>query len=142
MAELAWELEHSIDADVSPGFAWSFMTDVTNWDDPPATFELEGPFTAGARGITRFPEQEPRHWRLGTVHPLESYVVEGELDGAAISFEWRFDRLADGTRLTQHIRLAGEKAAAYVDEVQAAFVPNLGPGMERIAAAIERAEGI
>jgi hypothetical protein len=63
------------------------------------------------------------------------------LDRAAMLFEWRFDGLADGgTRLTQHIVLSGENAAAYVAQVQSAFTSSLAAGMERIAAAMERAE--
>ncbi|MGH7488978.1 MAG: radical SAM protein, partial [bacterium] len=63
------------------------------------------------------------------------------LDGAALSFEWRFDELpGEGTRLTQHIVLRGQSAAAYLPDVQAAFTSNLAPGMSRIARAIERAE--
>jgi hypothetical protein len=58
-----------------------------------------------------------------------------------MSFEWRFDGLADGgTRLTQHIVLKGENAAAYVAQVQPAFTSSLAAGMNRIAAAMERAE--
>ena len=58
-----------------------------------------------------------------------------------MTFEWRFEgRRGGGTRLTQHIVLKGENAAAYVAEVQAAFAPNLATGMTRIAKAMERAE--
>ena len=41
--------------------AWGYMADVRNWDDPPAEFELDGPFEAGSRGITRMPGQEARY---------------------------------------------------------------------------------
>jgi hypothetical protein len=116
------------------------MTNVSNWDDPPATFELEGTFTAGSRGTTRMPGQEPRHWRLAEVNQLESYALETELDRAVMTFEWRFDRLASGTRLTQHIVLKGENAAAYVSQVAAAFASSLAAGMSKIVSAIERAE--
>jgi len=46
MGEGAWQLEHSVEADVSPGFAWSLWTDVTTWDDRPAQFVLDGAFAA------------------------------------------------------------------------------------------------
>jgi hypothetical protein len=116
------------------------MTNVANWDDPPAAFELEGPFTAGTRGKTSIPGQEPRLWQITKVQPLESYLLETELDRAALSFEWRFERLAGGTRLTQHIVLKGENAGTYVSQVQAGFASNLAAGMTKIASAIERAE--
>jgi len=140
MHEVAWKTSHSVDSLASLPFAWAYMTNVANWDDPPATFELEGTFTAGARGVTRMPGQEPRHWQLAQVNPRASYVLEAELDGAVMAFEWRFDTIAGGTRLTQEIVLKGEKAADYVPQVAAAFGANLAAGMNRIVAAIEEAE--
>ena len=136
-----WEITHSVDANASPAFAWTYMTNVANWDDPPAEFELDGPFVAGSRGTTRMPGQETRRWRLRDVSPMTSYTTEMALDGAAMSFQWRFDGLPGGrTRLTQHIVIEGENAAAYVAQVQTAFTSTLAAGMNRIAAAIERAE--
>jgi hypothetical protein len=35
MDEIALQLTYSVDADVSPAFAWRFRTDVTKWHDPP-----------------------------------------------------------------------------------------------------------
>jgi hypothetical protein len=138
--DVAWEIAHSVDADASPTFAWTYMTNVANWDDPPAKFELHGPFVAGSCGTTSVPGQEPRRWRLREVNPMKSYILEMTLDRAAMSFEWRFEGRADGgTRFTQHIILSGENAPEYVAQVQAAFSSNLAAGMHRIAAAVERA---
>lgn len=140
MHDTAWTTSHFVDSRASLPFAWDYMTNVANWDDPPATFELDGPFTAGARGKTSMPGQEPRYWQLAEVKPLASYIMEMRLEGATMSFEWRFDRLPDGTRLTQNIMLAGENAAAYVSHVEAAFATNLAAGMSRIIGAMEQAE--
>jgi len=141
MNDAAWEITHSVYANATPAVAWSYMTNVANWDDPPATFELDGRFAVGSRGTTRMPGQEPWHWRVREVSPMKSYTIEMALDGAAISFEWRFDGLADGgTQLTQQIVLNGENAGAYVAQVQLAFTPNLAAGMNKIAAAMEWAE--
>jgi hypothetical protein len=140
MSDIAWETVHSVDSHVSLPFAWAYMTNVANWDDPPATFELEGPFTAGSRGITRMPGQEPRHWHVAQVNRLESYLLEMPLDGAVIAFEWRFDGLPGGTKVTQHIALKGENAALYAPQVAAAFSSNLAVGMSKIVSAMERAE--
>jgi len=139
--DIAWEMTHSVYANATPAFAWRYMTNVANWDDPPATFELDGRFAAGSLGTTRMPGQEPRQWRLLEVSPMKSYTIEMALDGAAMSFEWRFDAVADGgTRLTQQIVLKGENAAAHVAQVQLAFTSSLAPGMNKVAAAMERAE--
>jgi hypothetical protein len=141
-SDIAWEISHSVDANVSPAFAWAYMTHVENWDDPPAQFELEGPFAVGSRGTTRMPGQEPRLWHLSEVTPMRSYTLEMPLDRAAMSFEWLFDGLADGgTRLTQRIVLRGENADAHVAQVQSIFTSSLAAGMNRIAAAMEQAKG-
>jgi hypothetical protein len=86
------------------------------------------------------PGQEPRRWHIAEVNPLQSYAFETELGGAVMAFQWRFDEIAGGTRLTQHIVLKGENAATYAPQVAAAFATNLAAGMGRIAAAIEQAE--
>ena len=66
MKNIACQLEHSVAAEVSPSFAWSWRTDIKNWDDPPAQFQLDGPFASGSRGTTLLPGQEPlRYIRRG-----------------------------------------------------------------------------
>jgi hypothetical protein len=141
VSEIAWQISHSVDSKANLPFAWAYITDVANWDDPPATFELEGPFEAGSYGTTRMPGQDPRHWQIVRVDAFKSYVLQMELDRATISFEWQFDGIAEGgTRLTQHIVLQGENAEAYVAQVQQAFGSSLAAGMTRIASATERAE--
>jgi hypothetical protein len=42
MANVAWQLEHAVEVGVSAPFAWNFWTNVSNWDDPPASLVLEG----------------------------------------------------------------------------------------------------
>jgi hypothetical protein len=138
MSNIAWQIEHSVETAASPAFAWTYMSNVANWDDPPAEFKLVGPFAAGSRGTTQMPGQEPFHWTLREVHPPISYSIEGQLDRATLLIEWQFSGLPDGrTRLTQHIVLTGDNAAAYLPAVSDAFTPSLAPGMERIAAAID-----
>jgi hypothetical protein len=141
MSDIAWEIEHSVETTASPAFAWEYMSNVENWDDPPAQFKLDGPFAAGSRGTTHMPGQEPLHWTLRAVSPPSSYTIEGQLDRASMLVKWQFNGLPDGrTRLTQHIVLKGENAAAYLPGVAEAFTANLAPGMNRIAAAIGQAE--
>ena len=55
MVAVAWEITHSVETNASPAFAWNYWTEVTNWDDPPAKFELDGPFACGSCGTTRLP---------------------------------------------------------------------------------------
>jgi len=49
---IAWEMTHAVETNASPAFAWNYWTDVANWDDPPAKFDLDGSFAglAGPRG--------------------------------------------------------------------------------------------
>jgi hypothetical protein len=141
LSKIALQLEYSVEADVSPAFAWRFRTDVANWNDPPARFALDGPFEAGSCGTTLLPGQESLHWRIRDVLPGKSFVLELQLDRAMLTFEWRFDGLpGQRTRLTQHIVLSGDNAGAYLEQVEVGFGQNLSDGMRRIAAEMAAAE--
>jgi hypothetical protein len=139
-SDIKWAMEHSVETTATLAFTWMYMTDVKNWDDPPAEFRLHGSFTSGSLGATEIPGQVPRQWRLREVKPQDSYTIEIALEGAVILCRWVFaERPASQTRLTQHITLQGENASSYSDEVQRAFGPGLAPGMNRIAIAIGQA---
>jgi hypothetical protein len=140
MSDIRWAIEHSAAAMANLAFTWTYMTDVKNWDDPPAKFNLNGSFLSGSTGSTEIPGQTPRQWRLREVKPQESYTIEIAVEQAVILCTWVFAELSDSqTRLTQSITLEGEKASSYRDEVQRAFGPGLAPGMNRIATAISQA---
>ena len=130
----AWEMTHSVETDAPPDVAWKYWANIENWIDPPAQFELEGPFVDGARGITRIPGQAPMHWVIRDMRPPETATIEVQLDRASLSFAWRFAGLADGrTCLTQHVELWGEKAADYAPELDAILRVTLPEGMTKIA---------
>ncbi len=138
----AWECQRSVDVDVPVWFAWTYMTDVGNWSDPPAEFTLDGPFAVGTRGTTRLPGQDTSFWTIGDVDPGRGYTIQGGsfLENASLFCHWRFDPLSEHrTRLTQRLELCGEKAAAYIDDIRSAFEPHLEPGMRRIAQMMTRA---
>jgi hypothetical protein len=139
-SDIQWAIEHSVETTAPLAFAWRYMTDVKNWDDPPAQFTLHGSFVSGSSGTTELPGQEPRQWRLREVKPQDSYTVEIALEGATILCRWVFAEGPVGqTRLTQLITLQGENASSYRDEVQQVFGPGLEPGMKKIATAIGQA---
>jgi hypothetical protein len=141
MSETALQLDYSVEADVSPAFAWRFRTDVANWNDPPAKFALDGPFEVGSCGLTLLPDQEALHWRIREVRHGQSFVLEMQLDGAILTFEWCFDGLpGNRTKLTQRIVLSGDNARAYAGQMEAGFGPSLPDGMRRIAAELTLAE--
>jgi len=141
MNDVAYLLEHSVDADVSPSFAWTWRTDLKNWDDPPARFQLDGPFVRGSWGATVLPGQEPLRWCIRDVQPGESFIIDMPLDRAVLSFEWQFGRVSSRrTRITQRIVLSGERATRYVRQVRDGFESTLADGMKRIADAMANAE--
>ena len=132
----AWKFQHSVDVNVPKSFAWKYMTDVSNWNDPPAEFSLEGPFAKGTRGWTRMPGQAPNSWLLKDVKAGRGYTIGGGsfLEKAELLVHWQFEAVSKKkTRLTQRLELLGENAAHYSEEIKAAFEPNLAPGMQRIA---------
>ena len=141
MNSIAYELEYSVEAEVSLSFAWNWRTDIQNWDDPPAQFRLDGPFASGSWGTTLVPRQEPLRWQIRDVQPRVSFNIEMPLDGAMMTFQWLFDAVSNHrTRITQRIVLSGDNAMAYVKQVQAGFESNLSNGMKRIADAMATAE--
>ena len=141
MTNIACQLEHSVEAEVSPAFAWNWRTNINNWDDPPAQFQLDGPFAQGSWGTTRVPGQAPIGWQIRDVRLGTSFIIEILLDRAVLSFEWLFDAVSTHrTRITQRIVLSGDNAAAYADQVRVGFGSTLPDGMKRIAAALVRAE--
>ena len=137
----AWECQRSVEADVPVWFAWQYMTDIRNWNEPSAEFTLDGPFAPGTRGTTHMPGEPPRDWIIGGVEPGRGHTIESgsSLENATLLVHWRFDPVSERTaRLTQRIELWGENADAYVEGMRAGFEPNLEPGMRRIATLMEQ----
>jgi hypothetical protein len=140
MTKIVWEMTHSVETSASLVFAWDFWTDVTNWDDPPAKFALDGPFAVGTRGTAQIPGEELLHWLIREATCPNAATIETQLDGAALSFAWRFEGLTDGrTRLTQRVLLKGEKADVYLSQVKSTFMASLAAGMNKLAAAMANA---
>jgi hypothetical protein len=134
MENVAWQLEHSVEAEVSAAFAWRWRTDIRNWHDPPARFQLDGPFVNGVWGTTIVEGQPPVRWQIRDVRAGAAFTIEAPLDGATLSCEWRFHAVADRrTRMTQRLVLWGDRADAYVDAVRSGFGSTLADGMRRIA---------
>lgn len=133
-----WEFAHSIMCAVPREFAWSYWTNIANWIDPPAKFEINGPFTNGARLSTILPGQT-YHSTIHNVVAGRSAAIEMELPGATLRFDWTFeDAGAKRTRIAQRVSLSGANAEAFVTEARA-FERNLPGGMARLAAAIGNA---
>lgn len=135
-----WQFEYSVECHASPQFAWSYWTNVSNWNDPPAEIELVGPFAAGSRLITKLPEREPLHSVIRSVTPEREATIEMQLPGAILSFCWRFDGLSavESTRLTQRLTLSGTDAGNFVEQVSI-FEQTVPDGMKRLAETISSA---
>jgi hypothetical protein len=91
---IAFQLEESVEVEVSPLFAWSWRTDIKNWDDPPGQFQLDGPFASGSWGTTLLPGREPLRWHTRDVRPGTSFVIDMPLDRVVLSFQWLFDAVS------------------------------------------------
>ena len=139
MSEPAWEFRYSIECNATRQFAWRFWTDIANWNDPPAKFDLDGPFQTGARLTTTLPG-ETLYSVIRDLQPEREATIEMQLADAILSFHWKFEKLTeDRTRITQRLVLSGANAKSFVAQATAmeASVPD---GMKKVAAAIERAQ--
>src|SRR5262245_20984314 len=138
--EPVWQFQHSVECNAPRHFAWSYWTDIANWNDPPASFHLDGPFDVGSRLTTNLPAQ--------TLHSLIREVVNGsrtdeatidmQLAGAILSFQWKCESVSEArTQITQRLTLTGANAETFV--AQATILEKSAPeGMGKLVAAIER----
>jgi hypothetical protein len=139
MGEPAWEFQHSIECNAPRRFAWGYWTNVANWNDPPARFHLDGPFEAGSRLTTTFPDQT-WHSIIRDVDPGREAIIEMQLPDAVLSFHWRFEDLSEERiRITQRVALRGANARSFVAQVSV-FQQSIPDGMKKVVAAIEGAQ--
>ena len=137
--EPVWEFQHSVDCSASRQFVWNYWTDISNWNDPPATFHLDGPFRVGARLTTNLPGQTLQSV-VRDIDVEREATIEMQLTDATFLFHWMFEKLAENeTRIHQRLVLAGGSAKSLV--AQASILERTAPeGMKRLVAAIERAQ--
>ena len=136
--EAVWQFQHSVDCNAPRPFAWSYWTDIANWNDPPATFHLEGPFADGSRLTTTLPDETLQSVIREVIEDREA-IIEMQLPDAVLQFHWKFESLSDDrTRITQRLVLSGPAAKSLVP--QANILEETTPGgMNRLVAAIENA---
>jgi hypothetical protein len=139
MNEPAWQFQYSVECNATCRFAWSYWTNIANWDDPPAKFILDGPFAVGSRLTTILPGQTFSSV-IRDVKPEREATIEMQLTDAILSFQWKFEELSENrTRITQRLALTGANAESFVP--QARIMESSAPeGMKKIAAAIEHAQ--
>jgi hypothetical protein len=113
-----WTFEHTIECSVSSEFAWEFWTNVRNWAIDPDidSVDVQGPFVAGAQGITQSKSLGRVAWSVVEVQPGRA-VLEFPAPGAVARFIWTFDNADGHSRITQRASLSGEKASMYIGSV-------------------------
>ena len=133
-----WQFRHSVNCLTPRVFVWRYWTNVANWDDPPASFQIEGPFGAGSKITTILPGQT-LHSVIRRVCEDSEAIIDLQLPDAIFTFHWTLESLADKqTRISQHLELSGVGAGALV--AQAGVLEQTTPdGMKKLVAAIERA---
>lgn len=131
-----WQFQHSVDCNAPRQFAWDYWTNIANWNDPPASFHLDGPFDVGSQLTTSLPGQI-FHSVIRDVMVGREATIEMQLADAVLSFHWAFEALSQNrTQITQRLALSGSNAAAFV--AQAGVLEQSTPeGMRRLVAAIE-----
>ena len=133
----AWSFEHSVECNAHRQFAWAYWTDIANWKDGPATFELDGPFDSGSRLTSILPGQI-WHSIVRHVERNRSATIETLLPDGVLSFHWTFEDLPNArTRMTQRLLLLADSADLVA---QASLLEQSVPqGMSKLVTAIEEA---
>jgi hypothetical protein len=134
---MSWELKHSVVANANRRTVWGFVSNIDNLarleGDAVESMTLDGPYQAGAKGVTKMRGQEPTHWVLVEVEPPGRNVTEMQLTEAVLRFTWTYEELPDNrTRLSQHIVLEGPGAAAYVPFMEEHFAVNVPKGAKKL----------
>jgi hypothetical protein len=135
-----WSFEHTAECAVSADFAWRFWTDVTNWalDADIESVEIDGPFVAGAQGITSSKSSGRIPWRVAECGGMKA-VVEFTAPGAIGRFAWSFDDVAGSARITQRASLEGERAGDYAETIGRSLEAGIPPGMAKLCRTMESA---
>src|SRR5437870_10649131 len=116
ISEPAWQFQHFVDCHATRQFAWklTYWTNIANWNDPPASFYLDGPFDIGSRLTTSLPEQT-LHSVIRDLKADRGATSEMQLPDAMLSCHWVFESLSeDRTRITQRLVLSGPNAKSFV----------------------------
>jgi hypothetical protein len=135
-----WSFRHSVVARVEPEEAWGFWTTVSNWtlDVSLEQVQLDGPFAAGSRGVSKPRGSDPLPWLIREVG-VRTAVIQMELPGAEVLFSWSFVAAeGGGTQITQQVTISGERVADYVGVANSQLVPGIPEGMKKLAEAVER----
>ena len=137
--------EYSVECQVSRDFAWQFWTNVANWavvDPAVESAKLDGPFVAGAKGVTKPRDSDSVEWRITEVEDGRRACIEIPAPGAVLRCLWRFEDAANGsTQITQQMSLDGERADEYAAGIGAQMEKGMPEGMRKLAEAMRRAAG-
>ena len=125
-----YTFEYDIECPVARGFAWQFWTTVSNWafDSDVESVELDGPFASGSRGVMISRSSGRIEWKLSGVQTDKSAIVEISVPGANAQFEMLFEDSGSATRITQRVRIEGEKARSLGQALQ----QDIPEGMKRL----------
>ena len=117
---------------------WRYWSNVANWNDPPATFHLDGLFAAGSKITTNLPGQTLQS-AIRQVIPGDEVFIDLQLPDAILTFHWKLESLSAGrTRITQSLELSGASSHSFVAD--AAVLEQTTPeGMNKLRIAIEQA---
>jgi hypothetical protein len=130
-----WAFEHSVLSRVTPEAAWAFWTDVSNWMFDPSvkSVKLDGPFAAGARGVTEPSGGAERiEWYIREAGPGHA-LIEIPLPGAVAAFRWTFVGVEGGTQITQRVTLSGADSDQYLDVAESKLRAGILEGMGKLA---------
>ena len=131
-----WAFEFSVVCSVSADVAWRYWTNVKNWalDLDVESVALDGPFEAGAHGVTISKSSGKIEWRIAAAQPGRA-VLEFPAPGALATFIWTFVDSDGGLRITQRADLSGPDAAKYLDLAKA-LEAGIPAGMRRLCDAM------
>ncbi|MBB6672050.1 SRPBCC family protein [Cohnella nanjingensis] len=139
-----WTFEHTVTTKAKVETIWALYSDISTWvawDAGIVHASLEGPFAAGTRGLLQPEGQEKLPFVLTEVEPQRGFSDLTEMPDAGISirFDHRLASIAEGTRVTHRVTIAGPNADHLGAEIGAGMKNGIPLSVASLAAmALER----
>lgn len=134
-----WQFEHTITTKAKAETIWGLYSDISTWVEWDKGIEhasLEGAFAEGVRGLLQPEGQDRLVFELTEVEPLKGFsdVTHIPDAGIEIRFAHLLETVAEGTRITHRVAIAGPNAEALGPEIGEGFKEGIPHTMEGLAA--------
>ena len=135
-------IKHTVETTASPAVIWNIWKDVARWNSWDHSIEysaIDGPFTAGTKGVLK-PKGGPRvNTLLTEVAPLKMFRDESKLFFARIIVSHFLTESQGKTKITHQVEMKGPLAFVFAFLIGRSMKKNLPTNMQQLVKKAESA---